>query len=101
VKGVLFLKPAWFAVFAALLFAAACGSDPGSRETPLPSQVPEADGSQTTRPEGGGGVADEIRSLTEKGVPSSLTHSLDLIRARELGNSEFGRVMNAVNSVLL
>jgi Tfp pilus assembly protein PilF len=82
------------------LIAAACGSGPGSHETPLPAQVPAADSpSQPARTEGG--IAEEIRSLTEKGVPPSLTQSLALIETRKLERSEFGRVMNAVNSVLL
>jgi Tfp pilus assembly protein PilF len=41
-------------------------------------------------------VADEIRSLVEAGASASLMEALELIRARDLGNSEFGRVMTAV-----
>jgi tetratricopeptide (TPR) repeat protein len=46
-------------------------------------------------------VADEIRGLTETGVLSSLLRALDLIRSRELGTTEFGRVMIAVNVALI
>jgi tetratricopeptide (TPR) repeat protein len=48
-----------------------------------------------------GGVADEIRVLVENGTSSSLLRVLDLIRTRNLGGSEFGRVMNAVAVTLL
>jgi predicted Zn-dependent protease len=47
------------------------------------------------------GLGDEIRSLTEEGSPSSLMQALDLIRTKELGASEFGRVMNGVILSLL
>ncbi|GHT72950.1 hypothetical protein FACS1894124_0500 [Spirochaetia bacterium] len=43
-----------------------------------------------------GGIADEIRSLVESGSPQSLSRALDFIRSRELGETEFGRIMNAV-----
>jgi tetratricopeptide (TPR) repeat protein len=37
----------------------------------------------------------------ESGIPGSLLQALELIRGRELGNSEFGRMMNAVSVTLL
>jgi tetratricopeptide (TPR) repeat protein len=46
-------------------------------------------------------VAGEIRSLVETGSPGSLSRALEEIRGRDLGNSEFGRVMNAVAAVLI
>ncbi|GHV91030.1 hypothetical protein AGMMS50268_15330 [Spirochaetia bacterium] len=46
-------------------------------------------------------MADEIRSLTESGVPSSLLRALDLIRSRDLGSGEFGRIMTVVNTTLI
>jgi thioredoxin-like negative regulator of GroEL len=46
-------------------------------------------------------MADEIRSLVETGVPSSLIRALDLIRSRDLTGTEFGRVMIAVTVSLL
>jgi len=48
-----------------------------------------------------GGLADEIRSLTESGVLSSMLHALELIRSRDLGNSEFGRMMSGINVLLI
>ena len=44
---------------------------------------------------------DEIRSHTERATPSSILHALDIIRSRNLGGTEFGRVMNFVNVTLL
>jgi len=44
---------------------------------------------------------DEIRFYTEKGIPSSLIRTLDIIRSRDLGSTEFGRLMVAVNATLL
>jgi Tfp pilus assembly protein PilF len=67
-------------------------------ETPL--QIPGQPGEAVSRPSGGG-LTDEIRSLTETGVLSSLLRALDLIRSRELGSTEYGRVMNAVNVALI
>jgi tetratricopeptide (TPR) repeat protein len=46
-------------------------------------------------------MADEIRSLVETGSPSSLTRALELIRDRDLGNGEFGRIMIAVSGTLI
>ncbi|MDR2485242.1 MAG: hypothetical protein LBD55_07595 [Treponema sp.] len=48
-----------------------------------------------------GGIVEEIRSAAERGTPSSLQNGLDLIRSRELGGSEFGRVMNTVIVTLI
>jgi len=91
-----------------LLFLAfvqvSCGSDSQSipRETPLPTEVPQAARPQPNPPvSGGGGIVDEIRSYTEKGSPSSLLKALDIIRSRELGSTEFGRVMAAVDVALI
>ncbi|MDR3303018.1 MAG: tetratricopeptide repeat protein [Treponema sp.] len=48
------------------------------------------------RGNGNGGIADDIRALTESGIPASLNEALDLIRSRELGGTEFGRNMNYI-----
>ncbi|MDR1279170.1 MAG: hypothetical protein LBK02_10505 [Treponema sp.] len=91
-----------FCFFGGLL---ACGGSPRNRgdvppveETPL--LIPGQGGEAVPRPSGGG-IADEIRGLTESGVLSSLLRALDLIRGRDLGATEFGRVMNAVNVALI
>jgi tetratricopeptide (TPR) repeat protein len=67
-------------------------------ETPL--QIPGQPGEAAPRPSGGG-LTDEIRGLTETGVLSSLLRALDMIRSRDLGNTEFGRVMNGINVALI
>ncbi|GHV88222.1 hypothetical protein AGMMS50267_05820 [Spirochaetia bacterium] len=51
---------------------------------------------ESTPPTRSGGIADEIRSLVESGSPKNLSRALDFIRSRELGETEFGRIMNAV-----
>ena len=72
-------------------------------ETPLPTELPPAPVilPQAPPPAGGGGIVEEIRSHTERASPSSLLRALDIIRSRDLGSTEFGRVMNAVNVTLL
>jgi len=48
-----------------------------------------------------GGLADEIRSLTETGILSSMVQALDLIRTRDLSGVNFGRMMNGIISILI
>ena len=48
-----------------------------------------------------GSLAEEIRGLVETGYLSSLTQALELIRGRELGGTDFGRVMNGIIIVLI
>ena len=79
-----------------------CKSDPVPVETPLPVEVPViVKPQQPAAGSGGGGIVDEIRSYTEKGLPSSLIRSLDIIRSRDLGSTEFGRLMLAINATFL
>jgi tetratricopeptide (TPR) repeat protein len=94
-----------FLLFCFLGGLLACGGNPRNRkdlppveETPL--LIPGQGGEAAPRPSGGG-ITDEIRGLTETGVLSSMLRALDLIRGRELGATEFGRVMNAVNVALI
>jgi tetratricopeptide (TPR) repeat protein len=82
-----------------------CGSSGRISETPLPAEVPPSvaesgEDRPVPRPSGGG-IVDEIRSLTESGVLSSMLRALDLIRGREVGATEFGRIMNGVNVALI
>ena len=81
-----------------LVFYGSCKTDSSGREEPPP--VPGGGTSPIPRPSGGG-VADEIRSLVETGSPGSLNRALEEIRSRGLGNSEFGRVMNAAAGALV
>ena len=48
-----------------------------------------------------GGLADEIRGLIETGRLSSMGEALELIRARNLGGVDFGRIMNGIITVLV
>ncbi|MCL2382221.1 MAG: hypothetical protein FWC64_11655 [Treponema sp.] len=50
---------------------------------------------------GGGGIVDQIRFHTERGTPESILYALEIIRSRDLGFTEFGRMMNFVNVTLL
>ncbi|MDR2404290.1 MAG: tetratricopeptide repeat protein, partial [Spirochaetaceae bacterium] len=88
--GVLFFL-CFFSVFS-------CRTNPPVSETPLPS-IPVNPG--ISAPSRGGSIAEEIRSLVESGTPSSLLQVLELIRSRELGHSEFGRMMIALSVTLL
>ena len=89
-------------VLCLFIILSSCASNPVPVETPLPVDVPVGvKPSQPSAPSSGGGIADEIRSYTEKGVPSSLLRSLDIIRSRDLGSTEFGRLMLAINATLL
>ena len=47
------------------------------------------------------GLAEEIRSLTETGTLLSMLRAVELIRERDLGGSEFGRMMNGINVTLI
>ncbi|MDR0497788.1 MAG: hypothetical protein LBH42_09255 [Treponema sp.] len=64
-----------------------------STEIPEPAIIPG--------PANSIGITGEIRSFTEIGTPSSLIKALDTISDRELGSTEFGRVMVYVNVTLL
>ena len=94
------------ALFCFLLVLGSCRSGPDAAapltEVPITPRPPgQSDAQASPQPAGGGGIVDEIRSNTERGTPSSILHALDIIRSRELGASEFGRVMNFVNVTLL
>ena len=94
----------FLALFPLFFAQISCGTSPASVpvETPLPAEVPVSPGPQpSSPPAGNGGIVDEIRYYTEKGSPSSLLRALDIIRSRDLGSTDFGRVMVAVNVVLL
>ena len=68
-----------------------CGSNPSTRSNQNDSQ----------RQQVSGGVAEEIRKLTETGILSSMLHALDTIRNRNLSNVDFGRMMNGINTLLI
>lgn len=67
----------------------------------IPVEVPRPDTGRNGNTPQGEGLAEEIRGLTETGALSSMLRALELIRGRNLGESEFGRVMNGVNAALI
>jgi len=69
-----------------------CQSRPAARNNP--SAEPQ-------RQQVAGGLAEEIRGLTETGILSSMTQALELIRTRDLGGVDFGRMMNGINAILI
>ncbi|MDR1302502.1 MAG: tetratricopeptide repeat protein [Treponema sp.] len=77
-----------------VLLGISCSTQPQVQETPLPINKPLATEAPARLPDRG--IGDDIRSLTEEGIPSSLLRALDLIRTRDLGDNEFGRIMTAV-----
>ena len=100
--GVFCLILLFFSVF---LLSCRAAPPPVHLETRLPTEAPPPATAplpdRFPAPAGGGGIVEEIRFLTEKGTPSSLLASLEIIRLRNLGSTEFGRMMNAINISLL
>lgn len=99
---VLNIKNFRYLFFFLLLMILSCGSAPEQTaesvdiiETPQPAHPPAG---ITQHP---GGLADEIRNLTETGILSSMLHAIELIRSRDLSGSEFGRMMSGVNTLLI
>ncbi|MDR2608562.1 MAG: tetratricopeptide repeat protein [Treponema sp.] len=86
----------WPVLFFSLLILS-CGTKPAARKPD--SGPPNTVNSQP--PASTGGVVEELRSLTESGIPSNLLRALDLVRSRDLGGTEFGRVMNGINVTLI
>jgi tetratricopeptide (TPR) repeat protein len=88
-----------FSLFLFCVVVFSCGSQPQVQEVPL-TALPAVPDSQTPS-RAPGSIADEILALVENGSFPSLLKALDLIRNRNLGESEFGRIMNAVAVTLL
>ena len=75
------------------LFIFSCRTQPAAtRDTPQ---------RESQRQQLSGGLAEEIRSLTESGILSSMVQALDLIRTRNLSGIDFGRMMNGINAILI
>jgi len=64
---------------------------PDSRRQPVNNEQEQVTGS----------LAEEIRGLVETGYLSSMTRALEIIRARELGGTDFGRMMNGIIIVFM
>lgn len=80
-------------------FVFSCGTRPQVQEVPLNPVPVVPDNQPPSRV--GGGIAEEIRTLVENGSYPSLLKALTLIGDRNLRESEFGRLMNAVAVTLL
>ena len=81
-----------FSIILSALIVFSCQSPPSpSRET--------ADTDARQPPPSG--LVEEIRSLTESGSLPLMLQALELIRSRDLGGTEFGRVMAGVNTLLI
>jgi len=48
-----------------------------------------------------GSIAEEVRTLTETGILSSMLQALEIIRTRNLSGRDFGRMMNGINTLLI
>lgn len=87
----------WSGVLLGVWLGISCSTKPPVQETSIKIDAPlMVNPAVPTRQTTDRGMGDEVRSLIEEGTPSSLSKALDLIRIRELGSTEFGRVMNAV-----
>jgi thioredoxin-like negative regulator of GroEL len=82
-------------LFLLALSFTACQSAPGPASAPgsaPQSSVPAMVSSQ--------GLNDELRALVEIGTPSSLSTAISHIAEQKLGNSEFGRTLNALTVLI-
>jgi Tfp pilus assembly protein PilF len=91
-----------FSLSISALIILSCRSAPVETENSLIT-IEQINQQQDT-PEGrqlAGGLSEEIRSLVKTGILSSMNQALEIIRSRELGDTEFGRVMNGIVSILM
>jgi tetratricopeptide (TPR) repeat protein len=77
------------------LVVLSCGTTPA--KTPNSTEQPRNGDARAPAT----GIAEEIRSLVETGVLSSLTQAQELLRSRDLGSAEFGRVMNGLITIIV
>jgi tetratricopeptide (TPR) repeat protein len=83
-----------FSITALVFFS--CKSASPARPASLKSGLSGTnDGSQPVNPPSGS-VSEEIRRLIESGRLSSMLQAMELIKERDLGGAEFGRVMNGI-----
>ncbi|MDR1859051.1 MAG: tetratricopeptide repeat protein [Treponema sp.] len=90
-------------IFGNLLFLPlSCKTTNRAGNVPAPEGRPPAAASgDEAQPERSSGITDEIRRLTEEGTLASMQGAIELIRSRNLGSTDFGRVMNAANTILI
>ncbi|MCL2410886.1 MAG: hypothetical protein FWC97_04510 [Treponema sp.] len=88
-----------FCVYFTIFLLFSCGSSPDrTADTGFndPWQIGQIAGQPAS-----GSIAEEIRYLTESGILSSMIEALDLIHSRNLGGTDFGRMMNGINTMLI
>ena len=87
------LIPRYFLYIFLLIMMLSCRNSPSPRDN-----KPNVD---SPRQQVSGGVAEEIRSLTESGILSSMIQAMDTIRSRNLSGVDFGRMMNGINTLII
>ncbi|MCL2720256.1 MAG: tetratricopeptide repeat protein [Treponema sp.] len=90
-KMVINIRKFVFIFYFLTLVIYSCGSSP---EVPHDNDEPVVRQFQ-------GGIAEEIRTLTETGILSSMLDALELIRNRDISATEFGRMMTGINVLLI
>ncbi|MDR0502723.1 MAG: tetratricopeptide repeat protein [Treponema sp.] len=83
-------------ILIAVLIIFSCKSAP-AEITDLPAVPQQAE----EAPQVSENLNEIIRQLIETGLLSSMTRAIELIRGRDLGNSEFGRVMNGITALFI
>jgi len=87
------LVPCLFFSIFILIFGLSCQNSPSQRGGNNNSDNP--------RQQVSGGIAEEIRNLTETGILSSMMQALETIRSRNLSGVDFGRMMNGINTLII
>ena len=75
-----------------LFFLFSCKNTPSAKNNGL---------NDPQRQQVSGGIAEEIRGLTETGILSSMLQALETIRSRNLSGVDFGRMMNGINTLII
>ncbi|MCL2264738.1 MAG: tetratricopeptide repeat protein [Treponema sp.] len=84
-------------IFFSMLIILSCKTPPQPLQERIDTSIP----TQPAETHYSSGLADEIRNLTETGILSSMLQAIELIRVRELSNSDFGRMMTGINVLLI
>jgi len=85
-----------FFLLVMVIFSCKSGPDPSQ-----PAKKNAKNSKQQSSSQPSGSLAEEIRTLTETGILSSMLQAVELIRSKELSGSEFGRTMSGINIVLI
>jgi tetratricopeptide (TPR) repeat protein len=82
-----------YILFVLIFFS--CGS------AQVPSQIVSGDPGNLAEQQLAGGIAEEIRDLTETGILSSMLYAIELIHSKGISGTEFGRLMTGINVILI